>query len=93
MRITVLDADTLGKDLDLSRLSKVGEPIVYPQTSPDQVAERIKETDVVIINKVKLNRDNLSGAKGLKLICVAATGYDNIDIEYCRENGIQIRTI
>ncbi len=93
MLITVLDADTLGSDVDLSRLSAVGTPRVYGNTSPDQIADRIKDTDVVIINKIKLNKDNLSGAKNLKLICVAATGYDNIDTAYCKENGIQVSNV
>jgi len=93
MIITVLDADTLGSDLDLSRLSAIGTPRVYGSTPPSQIAERIKDTDVVIINKVKLNKNNLGGAKNLKLICVAATGYDNIDITYCKENGIQVSNV
>ena len=73
MKITVLDAGTLGADLDLSKLSSVGEAEIYDATSPSEVSERIKNSDVVIINKVKMNESVLSGAERLKLICVAAT--------------------
>ncbi len=93
MKITLLDAGTLGDDLDLGVFSELGESIIYNATEPCEVAERIKDSDVVVINKVKLNRENLPFAKKLKLICVAATGYDNIDIEYCKEAGIQVSNV
>ena len=93
MKITVLDANTLGNDLDLSRLSSVGEVTVYDLTSKDEVANRIKDSDVVVLNKVKLCDENLSGAINLKLICVTATGFDNIDIEYCKSRNIQVSNI
>lgn len=90
MKITVLDAKTLGDDLDLSPLSSVGEPEIYENTPPELVAERIDDSEVVIINKVKLNESNLTGAKKLRLICIAATGYDNIDVAYCKKAGIAV---
>lgn len=90
MKITVLDAKTLGDDLDLSPLSSVGEPEIYENTPPELVAERIDDSEVVIINKVKLNESNLSTAKKLRLICIAATGYDNIDVAYCKKAGIAV---
>ena len=93
MKITVLDANTLGNDIDVSRISSIGDLTVYPFTEKDEVAERIKDSDVVVLNKIKLNKENLSCAKKLKLICVTATGYDNIDIEYCRKHGIQVSNI
>ena len=90
MKITLLDAVTLGSDLDLSPLSAVGEVTIYNSTAPDEVADRVRDTDVIVLNKVKLNRSNLSGAKNLKLICETATGFDNIDIEYCKSRGILV---
>ena len=90
MKITVLDADTLGKDLSLEPLKSVGEVTVYNYSTPDEVKERIVDCEVVIINKIKLNESNLTYAKNLKLICVFATGYDNIDLSYCREKGIAV---
>lgn len=91
MKIAVLDAGTLGDDINVTeRFGAIGETSVYASTSPEKTAERVSDADVVIVNKVKLGRDNLGNAKNLKLICVAATGYDNIDIEYCRANGITV---
>ncbi len=90
MKIVILDADTLGKDLSLERFSALGEVCLYRKTAAEKVAERLCDCDVVILNKVKLNCDNLKNAKNLKLICVAATGFDNIDIEYCKRVGITV---
>lgn len=90
LKITVLDAATLGNDLDISVLDEVGEVKVYDMTSFDLVEERISDAEVVVLNKVKLNETNLKNAKNLKLICVAATGFDNIDIKYCSENNIAV---
>ena len=88
MKIVVLDAATLGGDLDLSPLKELGEVIAYPGTPVAEIPQRIMDADVVIANKLKLHRGNLSEAKNLKLICVCATGFDCIDVEYCREKGI-----
>lgn len=90
MNIVFLDATTLGDDLDLGIFDSVGTKTVYKLTSPDEVSGRISDADVVIINKVKLNRSNLSEAKRLKLICIAATGFDNVDLEYARMAGIAV---
>ena len=91
MKIVILDAGTLGDDVSLSeRFGKLGETVIYSATAPEETASRITDAEVVVVNKVKLNGDNLGNAKKLKLICVAATGYDNIDIEYCRANGITV---
>ncbi|MBE7015848.1 MAG: hydroxyacid dehydrogenase [Ruminococcaceae bacterium] len=88
MKITVLDAKTLGDDVDVKIL---GDNVVaYDTTEAEMVAERIADTDVVVINKIKLNESNLKDAKNLKLICVAATGFDNIDTEYCKKRGIAL---
>lgn len=90
MNIVLLDAVTLGDDLDLGVFDKLGDKTVYGATDGGDVSERIENADVVIINKVKLNGKNLSGAKKLKLICIAATGFDNVDLEYARKRGIAV---
>ncbi len=90
MKIVVLDRLTLGDDLDIKGASELGEVIAYDSTAPDEIEERIKNADVVFVNKAKLNKDNLKNAQNLKLICEAATGYDNIDISFCRENNIAV---
>ena len=90
MNIVVLDAATLGGDLDLTPLEQLGMVRAYPGTPVDEIPARIADADVVISNKLKLNRGNLSEARNLKLICVCATGFDCIDVEYCREKGIGV---
>ena len=93
LNICVLDAATLGEDLDLTPLSAVGQVKTYATTSPEEVAERLVDCDMVLINKIKLGAHNLKWATRLKLICVAATGYDNIDVEYCRAHGIGVANV
>ena len=89
MKIVVLDRLTLGADLDLSPAEEFGTLVVYDNTMPEQVAERTSDADVIFVNKVRLG-ENLRGAGNLKLICEAATGYDNIDLEFCRSHGIGV---
>lgn len=94
MKITVLDAATLGGDIDLSVLEMGGEHTlcVYAGTSPDEVTDRVRSADVVVLNKIKLGEHNLPpvGEGNTKLICVTATGYDNIDLDACRRRGIGV---
>ncbi len=90
MKITILDAKTLGGDLDLSPIKNIAETEVYDITEPSDVEKRILKSDIVIINKIKLSENNLKNAANLKLICLAATGYDNVDTEYCAKKGIGV---
>lgn len=90
MKITLLDAATLGDGLDFSVLERIGEVEKYDGTAYNEVAERIADTDIVLINKIKINDETLALAKNLKLVCVFATGYDNIDLEACNKRGIAV---
>ena len=91
MKIVILDKMTLGDDIDLSPLYKLNAEIdIFDSTIPDDVEDRIKDADVVIVNKIKLGENNLSAASKLKLICVAATGYDNIDLNFCASHNISL---
>lgn len=90
MKIVVLDATTLGADVDFSPLEHQGDLTVYANTAPELIPERIADTDVIVSNKVKLTEAVLKDAKNLKLICLAATGYDCVDIGYCAANGIGV---
>ncbi|MBQ7950170.1 MAG: hydroxyacid dehydrogenase [Clostridia bacterium] len=90
MKISVLDVKTLGNDLDFSGIHKLGEVTVYDLTTQEQVIDRIKDAEVLILNKVKLNQENLPYAKKLKLICITATGFDNVNIDYCKAHGIAV---
>lgn len=93
MKISVLDKSTLGEDIDLSPIYALGDVEEFETTAPEMVSERIKDSDVVIINKIKLNESNLSSALSLRVICVAATGYDNIDTAYCKKANIALYNV
>ena len=93
MKIVVLDGATLGEDLSLSPLDSVGDVTVYKTSTQEEVCLRVSDADVLILNKIKLNESNLKYAKKLKLICEAATGYDNIDISYCRSAELPFRML
>lgn len=90
MNVVLLDYGSLGCDIDLTPFRSAGNMTAYETTAPAQLAERIQDADVLITNKLKLNRSNLGAATHLKQICVTATGYDNIDVEYCKERGIAV---
>ncbi len=90
MKISVLDAATLGSDISFAPLEELGETVVFQSTSAEEVVDHIADSDAVIINKVKLNESNLKYIENLKIILIAATGYDNVDIDYCRERGIAV---
>lgn len=93
MKIVLLDADTMGKDMEFSCIERLGECIIYPNTLPEDILGRIKDADVVVTNKINLGREILQYAANLKLICVFAVGYNNIDIEYCKKNNIRVRNV
>lgn len=90
MKIVFLDALTLGNDIDLSGFSELGEVVIYGGSTNAEVIERTRDCDVVVTNKLKLNESNLSLAHNLKLICVTATGFDNIDVNYAKSRGIGV---
>ena len=90
MRITVLDAATLGEDLSMECFAGMGDLKVYQSTAPDEVCEHIRGAEILIFNKVRLSRNHLADCDTLRLICITATGYDNVDVEYCRSRGIAV---
>lgn len=90
MNIIMLDAETLGDDMDFSLFKAFGDVTIYRVTTEAELEKNIQDAEVLIANKIKLNASNLPAAKKLRLICVTATGYDNIDIDYCREHNIAV---
>ncbi len=90
LKLTFLDAATIGSDIDLSVFKKFGTLTVYQTTDKDDFIKNVADSDVIIVNKIKVGRENLPYCKSVKLVCVTATGYDNIDLEYCRENNIAV---
>ncbi len=93
MKIVVLEADSVGSDVSWDKLSELGEVKLYDSTPNELIAERIKDADIVAANKCLMNEDSLKDAGSVKLICEAATGYNNVDIEYCRKRNIKVTNV
>jgi glycerate dehydrogenase len=92
-RIVFLDRDTLSPETRLRRPRFPHELEIFERTRPDEVAARIADADIVITNKVPVRDDALAAATSLRLVAVAATGYDVVDIEACGERGIAVADI
>ena len=90
MNITVLDAATLGDDITFEVWQALGNLTVYQTTQPKDIIPRLKNTDIAILNKVKITKEIINSLSDLKLICVTATGFDNIDTAACKEKGIAV---
>ena len=93
MKIVFLDRDTISPDSTLRAPTFAHEWVQYPRTSATEAAERIADADIVIVNKVKLSAETLAQAPQLKLIAVAATGTDNIDLQACQQRGIVVSNV
>lgn len=89
--IVFLDAATVDcGDVDLSPLRKIGRLVLYPHTASSQVVKRCRGADIVITNKVKMQAVHFAGLKRLRLLCLAATGFDNVDIQAARKRGVAV---
>lgn len=93
MKIIFLDAKTLGDDIDLSNFKQFGEVVRYDYSSPAEIPDRVKDADVIIVNKVSINQSTIHTANHLKLVCVTATGTDNLDKNYLEKNNIAWRNV
>lgn len=93
MKIVFLDAKTIGEDIDLSGFDVLGEVVKYGFSTAEEARERSKEADVLILNKVQVNQQTIGEADHLKLVCVTATGTNNLDKEYLDKRGIAWRNV
>lgn len=93
MNIVFLDANTLGEDIDYTPFEKLGEVIKYPFSSSEEVPRRAKDADVLVVNKVQINQETIGLAQNLKLVCVTATGTNNLDKDYLAQRQIQWRNV
>ena len=91
MKIVMLERANVGSDFEMPDFGAFGELTVYDYCKPELVVERIKDADIVIMNKMPMNEATLKDAHNLKLISVTATGTDNVDHEYCQSRGIAVR--
>jgi glycerate dehydrogenase len=92
-RIVVLDRDTLPEDITLRAFSFPHELVAFGRTKPEEVAERISDADIVITNKVPVRREAIGGSRNLRLIAIAATGTDVVDVAACAERQIGVSNI
>ena len=91
MKIVFLDVESLGSDVDFSEFEQLAETVKYPRTFPEEVPERIQDADVIVVNKVPVSEATIASARNLKLVCVSATGTNNLDKEYLARRGIEWR--
>ena len=93
MKIVFLDVKTIGEDIDLSGFDRLGEVVKYDFSTSEEVTERVQDADVIILNKVQVNEQTIGKAEKLKLVCVTATGTNNLDKEYLEKRGVAWRNV
>lgn len=93
MKIVFLDVKTIGDDIDLSGYDALGEVVKYGFSTPEEIPERIKDANVIILNKAPVTEQTIGDAKNLKLVCVTATGTNNLDKEYLAKRKIAWRNV
>ena len=93
MKIVILEANSLGDGIDLSVFEKLGEVVIYPQSDAADTPEKVKDADIIIVNKVPMNEQTLGGAANLKMIAITATGYNIIDKAYTDSRNIAVANV
>lgn len=93
MKIVFLEADSLGNDVDLSIFDSLGEIIKYDKSEPRENRKRIKEADILVVNKIPMNESTLCDANDLKLICITATGTNIVDLDYTNSRNIAVTNV
>ena len=92
MKIVFLDRSTIGDDVSYECFDSLGEVTFYESTSKEQTLQRVKDADVVVTNKVVIDK-TIMQENNIKLICVAATGMNNIDLEYAKEINLEVKNV
>ncbi len=93
VKIVILDAMTLGDDISLKPIESLGECVVYQNIEDDCIEKALIDADVCVTNKKLLGRHNLEKCSKLRLICLTATGYNNVDVDYCKGRNIKVRNV
>lgn len=93
MIIVFLDADTVGYTENLRQLSGMGDVRLYPATDYGEAAARIGNAEVVITNKVVIDKSVMDACPSIRLICVAATGMNNVDLGHAKKQGIIVKNV
>ncbi len=90
MNLVFLERESFGTDISIDAFSEFGEVTVYPVLDVEKIQERARDAEILMINKAPINAETMKYAKNLKLVCEMATGFDNVDVKWCRENGIAV---
>lgn len=93
MKIVILEANSLGQDVDLKVFEKLGEVVIYGQSNALDTPEKIKDADVLVVNKVPMNEQTLGAAKKLKMLAITATGYNIVDKAYTDSRKIAVANV
>ncbi len=93
MKIVFLDVKTIGEDIDLSGFDALGQVVKYDFSTEEEARERTRDADVIVLNKVNINEKSIGLAENLKLVCVTATGTNNLDKDYLAERKIEWRNV
>lgn len=91
MKIVFLDAKTIGEDVSLEAFNKFGEFVTYETTSKDQTVAHVGDAQVVLTNKVVIDSEIMDKCPQLRLICITATGMNNVDLAYAAKKGIEVK--
>ncbi len=91
--IVFLDISTIGKIDNIDKLAALGNFVSYEYTQPDQKIERLKDCQIVITNKVIIDKELIDACPSLKLVCIAATGMNNVDLNYAGQKGIIVKNV
>lgn len=92
MKLVFLDRSTLGFDISLDEFNQFGEVVIYDTTKPTETLTRVKDADIVITNKVVIDKEIMDNSH-IKLVCIAATGMNNVDLKYAKEKGIIVKNV
>ena len=90
MKIVALEIKNVGKDISLERFNEFGELETYMNSKPEEMAERCKGADVIIVNKLPVNETTIGSVDTLKIVLTTATGYDNIDVAFLKSRGVKV---
>ena len=93
MKLVILERNSVGTDVDVSCFEKFGEVTCYPNTVAANTSERVKDADIILANKAPLNESTLKDAPNVKLICLLATSFDNVDLAYCKSRSIKVTNV
>lgn len=93
MKLVVLERNTVGTDIDVSSFEQFGDVTYYKNTVKEEVEKNVGDADIIIANKAPINQETIGNCPNVKMVCEFATGFDNVDLEYCQKRGIAVTNV